>query len=153
MLNGCVTWSPCACNYDMLRRAHHSFPTRCIGWRKNIRADHPIFYSGTLITTGCESIEATSRRRRILFAAFVARMEDTSLPKCVIFVKLVEGTGCAGGVRERADGVFRQRLKSFRHQRPPVDHYSPGRGGMSQDSGIRGGTFHGEMDCCRESQD
>ena len=102
---------------------------------------------------GCKSIEVTSRRRRILFAAFVARMEDTSLPKCVIFGKLVEGAGCVGGVGERADGVFRQRPMSFRHQRRPVDHYSPGRGGMAQDSRIRGGTFHGEMNRCRESQD
>ena len=31
MLHGCVTWSPCACHYDTLRRAHHRFLTRCIG--------------------------------------------------------------------------------------------------------------------------
>ena len=31
MLCGCVTWSPRACHYDTLRRAHHSFLTRCIG--------------------------------------------------------------------------------------------------------------------------
>ena len=30
---GCVTWSPRACHYDSLRRAHHKFLTRCIGWR------------------------------------------------------------------------------------------------------------------------
>ena len=34
MLYGCVTSSPCACDYDTLRRAHHRFLTRCIGWRK-----------------------------------------------------------------------------------------------------------------------
>ena len=32
MLYGCVTWSPRACHYDTLRRAHHRFLTRCIGW-------------------------------------------------------------------------------------------------------------------------
>ena len=42
MLYGYVTWSPRACNYDTLRRAHHSFLTRCIGWRKRNRIDHPI---------------------------------------------------------------------------------------------------------------
>ena len=31
------------------------------------------------------------RRRRILFAGFVARMEDTRLPKCVMFGELVGG--------------------------------------------------------------
>ena len=32
MLHGCITWSPRACHYDTLRRAHHRFLTRCIGW-------------------------------------------------------------------------------------------------------------------------
>ena len=31
MLYGCVTWSPRACHYDTLRRAHHKFLPRCIG--------------------------------------------------------------------------------------------------------------------------
>ena len=85
MLYGCVTWSPHACHYDRLRWAHHRFLTHCIGWRKHNRADHPISYLDTLIKTGRESIEATLRRTRILFAGFVARMEDTRLPKCVVF--------------------------------------------------------------------
>ena len=33
MLYGCVTWNPRACHYDTLRRVHHRFLTRCIGWR------------------------------------------------------------------------------------------------------------------------
>ena len=36
------------------------------------------------------------RSRRILFARFVARMEDTRLPKCVMFGELVGGAGCVG---------------------------------------------------------
>ena len=32
----------------------------------------------------------------------------------------------------------------------PVDDCSPGRGGMAQDDGKRGGTFHGEMNHFRE---
>ena len=36
-------------------------------------------------------------RRRILFLEFVARMEDTRLPKCVIFGELVGSAGCVGG--------------------------------------------------------
>ena len=44
-----------------------------------------------------QSIETTLRRRRILFAGFVARVEDTSLPMCVIFGVLVEGAGGVGG--------------------------------------------------------
>ena len=54
MLYGCVTWSPHTCHYDTLRRVHHSFLTRCIGWRKSNRTDRPISYLDTLIKTGSE---------------------------------------------------------------------------------------------------
>ena len=113
MLYGCVTWSPCACHYDTLRRAHHRFLTPCIGWRKNNRADHPISYLDTLIKTGSESIEVTLRRRRILFARFVARMEDTRLPKCVMFVELMGGVGCVGDQEKEWMGCFLDGLRAF----------------------------------------
>ena len=79
------------------RRAYHRFLTRCIGWRKHNRADHSISYLNTIIKTGSESTETTLRRRRILFAGFVARMEDTRLLKSVMFGELVGGAGCVGG--------------------------------------------------------
>ena len=65
----------------------HRFLTHCIAWRKHNRADHPISYLDTLIKTGSESI---------LFAGFMARIEDTRLPKCAMFGELVGGTGCVG---------------------------------------------------------
>ena len=97
MLYSCVTWSPRVCHHDTLRRAHHSFLARYIGWRNNNTTDHPISYLDTFMKTGSGSIEAIMRRMRILFAGFVARMEDTRLPKCVTFVELVGGAGCLGG--------------------------------------------------------
>ena len=48
MLYGCVTWSPRACHYDTLRRAHFRFLTRCIGWRNKNCADRPVSYMNTL---------------------------------------------------------------------------------------------------------
>ena len=61
--------------------------------------------------------------------------------------------GLYGGPGKRVDGVFSGQSQSFRHQRRPVvDDCSPGRGGMTQNGGTRGGTFHDEMDRCRESQ-
>ena len=113
MLYDCVTWSPHACHYDTLRRAHHRLLTRCISWRKHNRADHSISYLDTLLKTGSESIEATSRRRRILFAGFVARMEDTRLPKCVMFVELVGGAGCVGDQEKEWMGCFLDDLRAF----------------------------------------
>ena len=113
MLYGCVTWSPRACHYDTLRRAHHRFLTRCIGWQKHNRADHPMSLLDTLLKTGSESIEATLRRRRILFAGFVARMEDTRLSKCVMFGEMVGGAGCVGGQEKEWMGCFLDDLRAF----------------------------------------
>ena len=62
------------------------------------------------------------------------------------------GRGLRGGPGKRVDGVFPGRSQSLRHQRRSVDDCSPGQGRMAQDGGTRGGTFHGEMDRCRESQ-
>ena len=73
----------------------------------------PISYLGTLIKTGSESIEATLRRSRILFAGFVARMEDTRLPKCVMFGELVGGAGSVGGQEKEWMGCFLDDLRAF----------------------------------------
>ena len=62
------------------------------------------------------------------------------------------GRGLCEEPGKRVDGVFPGRPQSFRHQRRPVDYCSPGRGGMAKNGGTRNGTFHGEMDHCRESQ-
>ena len=113
MLYGCVTWSPRSCHYDALRRAHHNLLTRCIGWRKHSRTHHPISYFDTLVKTGSESIEATLRKRRILFAGFVARMEDTRLPKCVMFGELVGGAVPAGGQEKQWMGCLLDDLRAF----------------------------------------
>ena len=95
-LYGCVTWSPRACHYDTLRRTHHDFLARCIGWLKNNRTDHPICYLDTLTETGSESIKATLHRRGILSAGFVARMEDVTA-EMRMFGELVGGAGCVRG--------------------------------------------------------
>ena len=113
MLYDCVTWSPRACHYDTLRRGHNRFLTRCIGWRKHNPADHPLSYLDTLIKTGSESIESTLRRRRILFAVFVARMEDTRLSKCVMFGEMVGGAGCVGGQEKGCMWYFLDDLRAL----------------------------------------
>ena len=106
VLYGCVMWSPRECHYDTLRRAQNIFFTRCIGWRKNNRADHPISYLNTLIKTASESIEATKCSRRILFTRSEARMEDTRLPKCAMFGELMGSAGCEGPGKKGGFGVF-----------------------------------------------
>ena len=51
------------------------------------------------------SIEATLRRRRILFVGFVARIDDTRLSKCVMLVEVVGGVGCVVGQEKEWMGV------------------------------------------------
>ena len=113
MLYGCITWSPHACHYYTLRQAHHRLLTRCIGWRNHNRADHPISYLDTLLKTGIESVEASFRRRRILFAGFVARMEDTRLPNCVMFGEMTGVAGYVGGQEKEWMGCFLDNLRAF----------------------------------------
>ena len=87
--------------------------TRCIGWRKRTRTDHPISYLETLVKTGSESVETILRKRRILFAGSVARMEDTRLPKRVIFGELVGGAVSAGGQEKEWMGCLLDDLRAF----------------------------------------
>ena len=54
-------------------------------------------YLETIMKTGSDGIEVIIRGRCILFALIVARMEDTRLPKCVIFGESVGGVGCVRG--------------------------------------------------------
>ena len=48
-----------------------------------------------------------------MFAGFVARMEDTRLPKYVIFGEMVGGAGCVGGQEKEWMGCFLDDLKAF----------------------------------------
>ena len=41
-----------------------------------------------------------------MFAGFVARIEDTKLPKCVMFGEMVRGVGCVGGQEKEWIGCF-----------------------------------------------
>ena len=78
----------------------------------NNRTTHQGSYLDTPLVakTGSESIEAIIRGRRILCAGFVARMEDTRLPKCVMYRELMGGVGCVGG---RKMGCFLDDLRAF----------------------------------------
>ena len=81
------------------------------GTRDNV--DHPISYLDTLIKRGRESTKATLRRKRILFAGFVACMEETRLPKFVMFGDLVGGAGCVGSEEKEWMGCLLDDLRAF----------------------------------------
>ena len=106
-----------------------------------------------IFKTGSKSIEATVRRRPILFAGFVARMEDTRLPKCVMFGKMVGGAGCVGDQEKEWMGCFLDDLRAFginAYQWTTAAQDDEGEWRRKAEQGAE--PFHGEMDCCRESQ-
>ena len=97
LLYGCMTWSPMKPDYDRLRRVHRSMLLRCLGWRKRKRDDHTPSYADALAQTDSESVEKIVRKRRILFAGFVARMGEERLPQRVRFGEFVRGKAYSGG--------------------------------------------------------
>ena len=70
---------------------------RCLGWRKRKREDHILSNANARLRADSESVETTARRRRILFAGFVARMREERLPRRVISGEMLGGKGCSGG--------------------------------------------------------
>ena len=95
---GCVTWSPTVAHLAILRTAHHGLLLRCIGWKRKPRDGyHMLSHADALAKTGCENVETTVRKRRILFAGFVARTGNEILPKRVMFGGLDGGMGYLEG--------------------------------------------------------
>ena len=67
-----------------------------------------LIFGARMPAIGCDH-----QRRRILFAEFVAHMEDNRrLPKCVMFVELVGGAGCVGGQGKEWMGCFPDDLRA-----------------------------------------
>ena len=48
-------------------------------------------YAKALKKTGSQSVEATIRQRRLLFAGALARQDDKRLPKRLLFAERLEG--------------------------------------------------------------
>ena len=95
LLYGCMTWSPEKPEYDRLRRVHHSMLLLRMATRK--RDNHTLSYADALAKTASERMEAIMRKRRIVFAGFVARIAEGRLSQRVMFGELVGGEGYSGG--------------------------------------------------------
>ena len=152
IMYGCVTWSPRASHYDTLRRAHPRFLIRCIRVAKEQSRRPPDFLSGHAYQDGkCEHRGDFTQEADLVCGVCCAHgVYETAEVRDVR--RTSGGRGLHGGPGKRVDRVFPGRPQSFRYQRRPVEECSAGRGGMAQDGGTRAGTFHGEMDRCREKQ-
>ena len=92
LLYGCSTWSLLTREYSLLRTQHYRLLLRYVGFRKGQRSDHPLSLAATLAMTGCESVEATIRRRRLLFAGFLLLQQLDRLPRALLQGSLVNGS-------------------------------------------------------------
>jgi hypothetical protein len=91
LLYGCETWTLHRLHYDLVRRSHHHSLLRCIGFQKKRRTDHLLAYHEVLARTKCQSIETTILRRRLIWAGKLVRMEDSRLPKAMLFGEMENG--------------------------------------------------------------
>ena len=99
LLYGCDTWTLLQEGYDFLRTQHRRLLLRCIGFRKKNRTNHTLSCLSALEKTGCESIETTVRRLRLLLADRIHRMGNHRLPK-----RLLHGTLRKVGLAEEKRG-------------------------------------------------
>ena len=91
LLHGCMTCPPRRDHYRLLRRTHHRLLLRVIGYRRKRGTYRQLSYTQALKKTGCHSVEATIRQRRLLSAGDMARQPAGRLPKRLMDGKLVGG--------------------------------------------------------------
>ena len=91
LLYGCMTWAPRRDHYRLPRRTHHRLLLRVIGYRRERGTYRQLSYAQVLKKTWCQSVEATVRQRRLLFAEAIARQPAGRLPKRLMDGKLVGG--------------------------------------------------------------
>ena len=91
LLYGCMTWALRRDHYRLLRRTRYRLLLRVIGYRRERGTYRQLSYAQALKKTGCQSVEATIRQRRLLFAGAMARQPAGRLPKRLMDGKLVGG--------------------------------------------------------------
>ena len=98
---GCVTWTLGQEHFAELRTAHHRFLLRIIGFQRRQRTDHLMSYAKTLKKAQCDSVEATIRKRRLLYARTVQRMHNERLTRRVMFGTMAGGENPGPGRPEK----------------------------------------------------
>ena len=101
LLYGCMTWPPRRNHYRLLKRTYHQLLLRVIGYRRERGTYRQLSYAQALKKTGCQSLEATIRQRRLLFAGAMARQPAGRLPKRLMDGKLVGGGRSRQGTPEQ----------------------------------------------------
>ena len=90
LLYAYMTWAPRNADYRQLRMTYHKLLLRVIGYRRVHGTYRKMSYAKTLKKTRSQSVEATIRQRRLLFAGALARQGDKRLPKRLLFAGRLE---------------------------------------------------------------
>ena len=101
LLYGRMTCPPPRDHYRLLRRTHHRLFLRVIGYRREHGTYRQLLYAQALKKTGCQSVEATTRQRRLLFAGAMARQPAGRRLKQLMDGKLVGGEDSGKGHPEQ----------------------------------------------------
>ena len=111
---GCMTMNLAVTHLAILRTAHDRWLVRYIA-QKIKRRDgcHMLSCADALVKTGCENVETTVRKRRIVFSGFMARMGNERLPKRVMCGK-VDGGTVLGRARTGPGGLSGTRSTWYR---------------------------------------
>ena len=88
LLCGCMTWALRNAHHRQLRTTHHKLLLRVIGYHRVHGTYRKMSYAKALKKTGSQSVEATIRQRRLLFAGALARQGDKRLPKWLLFAEI-----------------------------------------------------------------
>lgn len=114
--------SPPYTNYKHLPRVHRALLRRCIGWRKQNRIDSVLSYPDTLARAECEETSAvTVKKRRLPFAAFVARGINTFAKRCFLASRPTEKWDRTYVGKSGRDALGRTRRR-LRHQARRLDN-------------------------------
>ena len=107
-------WTPLKGHYTKLRTTRHRMLLRTVGaWCKSPNK-RILSYKDALQRTQCESIEATVRTRRLLWAGALLRMGDHRLPKRVMSGELENvGKRAPGGKEKEWTDCVAEYLRLF----------------------------------------
>ena len=91
LLYGCMTWAPRNAHSRQLRTTHYKLLLLVIGYHRVHGTYRKMSYAKALKKTWSQSVEATIRQRRLLFAGALTRQGDKRLPKRLLFAERLEG--------------------------------------------------------------
>lgn len=99
LIYGCGTWCMKATDYKLVTKYHRNLLHRITGNIKSARDPERkrlISYRELLELTKCESIETTIRRRRLVLAGHIVRLEDDRLTRQIALAKMEGGKPSRG---------------------------------------------------------